>query len=103
MYKKVKRIKQGTVIILPPSLRNKTLWSSPHGLTVKVQHAPLWQPGLVPGVEPHHLSVSSHAVAGAYMEEVEYTAMYWGFGKGKKEKQKTLPVQLKFTCVLLLV
>ena len=42
-----------------------------------------------PGVEPHHSSVSSHAVTAAHTEELEgLTTMYWGFWEGKRRKKE---------------
>ena len=47
-----------------------------------------------PVLEPHHLSVSSHAVVAAHIEEPEglttriYTAMYWGYEERKKERER---------------
>ena len=51
-----------------------------------------------PGVEPHHLSVSSHAVAAAHIEELErltsriynYVLGLWGGKKHNKQKRGRL-------------
>ena len=55
--------------------------ASPDGLVVKVQCT--WVQ--FPGVEPH-LSVSSHAVVEAHIEEL--TTIYWGFSEKKKRKKE---------------
>ena len=71
--------------------------SSPDGLVVKVQHAPpLWPRFQFPGTEPHHSSVSSHAVVDAHVEETEefttvhnYVLGLWGKRKEKGGKLAT--------------
>ena len=47
-----------------------------------------------PGAEPHHSSVSSHAVAAAHVEEIEgpttriYNSVLWLWGEGEKKNGK---------------
>ena len=46
-------------------------------------------------MEPHHLSVSSHAVAAAHIEEPELKASIHNYvlGKGEKKKKRIVPLQ----------
>ena len=64
--------------------------SSPDGLVVKLWHFYCFSSlGLVPVTEPHHLSVSSHTVVVAHIEELKglatriynYALALWGGGK----------------------
>ena len=53
-------------------MKKETSRTGPDGLVVKsLVHSTLAAQVPFPGVEPHHSSVSSHAVAVAYREELE--------------------------------
>ena len=72
---------------LPHQKKNR---ARPDGLVVKVQHTSVAWAGF-PGAEPHHSSVSSHAVVEAHTEELGglTTGMHnylLGLLGGKKEK-----------------
>ena len=72
--------------------------ASPSGLAISLVRFALTARVRFPGVEPHHSSVSSHAVAAAHTEEPEeltiihncVLGLSWGGEKERKKKRREI-------------